>query len=140
MLGAGFLAFIVVLPAPSQAHLTGLQLEVSRLCNTKLSERVSRTEGTCKGQTLAKVVLPEPLPISGKVAAALAGDLYCGLSSTGVSELTRAADIPLLPHATQKRAGQAAANGVVEWPSWGFDPSPDTRMNGAFSWRRLPDG
>jgi hypothetical protein len=95
MLGAGFLAFIVVLPAPSQAHLTGLQLEVSRLCNTKLSERVSRTEGTCKGQTLAKVVLPEPLPISGKVAAALAGDLYCGLSSTGVSELTRAADIPL---------------------------------------------
>jgi hypothetical protein len=140
LLGAGFLAFVVVLSTPGETRVSGRQLEVSKEFDLKMPDRVViRAAGPCKGQTLPKAVLPERTPISRKLAAALVAELYCRTWPTELSKLTRMA-AAFLRHLTPQRVIQVDANVAAEWPGGGFEPAPDTGMIEAFSVAPLPDG
>lgn len=140
MLGAAFLAFVVMFPAAGEARFSARQLEVSKDCGAKLPGRgILRAAGPCKGHTLAKTMLPERMPISGNVGAALAAELYCRTSTIDVSEFTRKSKASL-PHPAPRRVIEAAANMPVEWPAGLFRPAPDTGMIEALSVASIPDG
>ena len=141
VVGAGFLAFVVVLPTASEARVRAYQLEVGKECNAQpLTRGVIRVTAPCREQTLAKAVMPERWLISGKAGARLAVDLYCRTSSVDVSEFERKAPA-CLPHPSPSQR-LIDANGVeaVEWPGGGFAPAPDTGIIGANKVARLPDG
>ncbi len=139
VLGAGLLAFVVLLPTAGEARFGGRQLAISEECNAQLPGReFFRTAGPCKGQALVKAALMERVAISGKVGRALAVALYCR-SSTHVSSLTGVIT-PFLPPPPHHRLLHADGNIAVEPPPGRLEPPLDTPRVEAFLVPRLPDG
>jgi len=140
VVGAGFLAFVVVFPTASGAR-TADQLKVGKECNVQpLTRGGIRVASPCRRRTLAKAVMPERRLISGKAGARLAVELFCRTPSADVSEFERRAPA-CLPHPSPSQR-LIDANGVeaAEWPDGGFAPAPDTAMIEAYTVARLPDG
>ena len=83
-----------------------------------------RVASPCKGQTLAKAVMPERRLISGKLGTALALALHCR-KSVDVSELAGKATA-CLPHPLPpNRLIDTNGNASVEWPGDRFSPARD---------------
>jgi hypothetical protein len=141
LLGAGFLAVVVMLPTAAEARFHGRNLAISKECTASSPERgILRTVGPCKGAALIKTtMLPERITVSGKLGAALAAELYCRAWSISVSEFRRK-PIAYLPYPVSHRIIEVEAGEAVEWPSDRCDPAPDTGMIGALWSPRPPDG
>src|SRR6185312_6487287 len=140
VLGAGFLALVVVFPTTGEARPNGNPLEVSTECSAQPQVRGAiRVAAPCQGKMLAKDVVPKRRPFSGKLGAALAAVLYCR-KSVDVSELSGDA-AACLPHPSpSQRVLVTNGDAAVEWPGGRLSPALDKAIIQAFTGARLPDG
>lgn len=140
VLGAGFLALVVVFPTTGEARPNGNPLEVSTECSAHPQVRGAiRVAAPCQDKVLAKDVVPKRRLFSGKLGAALAAVLYCR-KSVDVSEVSGDA-AACLPHPSpSQRLIDTNGDAAVEWLDGRLSPVADKAIIQAFTDARLPDG
>ena len=140
VLGAGFLALVVVFPTTGEASPNGNPLQVSTECSAQPQVRGAiRVAAPCKGKVLAKDAIPKRRLFSGKLGAALAALLYCR-KSVDVSEVSGDA-AACLPHPSpSQRLIDTNGDAAVEWLDDRLSPVADKAIIQAFTDARLPDG
>jgi hypothetical protein len=139
--GAGVLACVLAFPTVGEAARFSAHPLAPNLtdCVAERPDRVViRGVWPCSRskQIAARPIFPER---KAKARKGLTSELYCRLSPTDVSELTRDSG-PLLPYSSPHRLVYAALQLPLEWRDCALSPDLDSQEVEGFPVGRLPDG